>query len=106
VVWRLTRVALQTLSRWSGIRLLRDQHAQSLAGQTRQFPFAASACPPLAGLAIKGAIRRIRVVVGGLERGQELLKFCQRSPGRRSKLARSVLHLVIAQHTLSRHYFR
>jgi len=34
-------------------------------------------------LAIQGAIRRILVVVGGLERGQELLKFGQRSPGRR-----------------------
>ena len=67
---RLTQVELQPVHRLQGIRLLIDQNEQQLVGPVRQLPFGASAGPPLAGLAIKGAIRRILLVVGGLERGQ------------------------------------
>jgi len=70
VGWRLTHVALQPVQRLQGMRLLIDHNEQKLVGQARQLPLCASACLPLAGLAIKGAIRRILVVVGGLERGQ------------------------------------
>ena len=66
------------MHRLQRVRLLIDQNEQKLVSQARELPFGASACPPLAGLAIKGAIRRIRLVVGGLERGQELRKFRQR----------------------------
>ena len=69
VGWRLTHVALPPGQRLQGMRLLRDQHEQKRVGHARLLPLCASACPPLAGLTITGAIRWILCVVGGLERG-------------------------------------
>ena len=78
----LTQRALQPVQDLQRVSLLVDQDEQKFVGKARQRPFRATTSTALAHFACVGEIRGIRVVVCDLERRQQALELCQRSPRR------------------------